>query len=347
MPGPTIRLVTRRLVLALALAATLPAPAHAASLAPVGSFEQPVYVTGAGGRLFVVERHGTIRVVRRGRTLRRPFLDITGQVLIRSPLETVDQRGLLSAAFAPDYATSGRFYVFFVDRRDRIRVDELRRSRRNPDRADRSTRRTLLAIPGAGPLHHGGQLAFGPDGLLYVGVGFGNQNDAPQDPASPRGKILRIDPAAAARTAPEVWASGLRNPYRFSFDGNRLIVADVGGDDAEEVSIVEAGGANLGWPFLEGSRRLADGTVENYVAPVLTHSHANGWCSIIGGYVVGGEYVYGDLCSGRVYASGLGRRPARSRRLPLTIGYLVSFGRDAAGRLYGVSFRGTVWRIRL
>ncbi len=139
-----------------------PAPSHALRLERVGTFSEPVYVAGppgAGGRLFVVERRGRIRVVRRGRVLRRPFLDISRNVLIRSRDETTDPRGLLSVAFAPDYRVTGRFYVFFIDRRDRIRVDELHRSRSNANRADRSRRRTLLTVPDAGRVHHGGQLA--------------------------------------------------------------------------------------------------------------------------------------------------------------------------------------------
>jgi glucose/arabinose dehydrogenase len=317
-------------VLAVAFLALAGEAAGALRLERIGTFREPVYVTGVGERLFVVERRGRIRVVHRGRIRRRPFLDISREVLIRSPYETVDQRGLLSVAFAPDYAASGRFYVFFVDRRNRIRIDELHRS-------DRSARRTLLALPGAGPVHHGGQLAFGPDGALYASIGFGDRAGAPQDPGSLRGKIVRFE-----NDVPQVWASGLRNPYRFSFapDG-RMVVADVGGDDAEEVTVLDGPGANLGWPVFEGDGRQEPGTVDGYVAPVLSHSHRAGWCSIVGGYVVGGRYFYGDVCSGRVHAARLGGATRRVGSIP----YLVSFGLDARRRLYAVSFRGPVWRI--
>jgi hypothetical protein len=347
------------LLAAAAILALVPASASAqVALRRVGTFSSPTYVTGPPGdasRLFVVQRRGVVRVVRRGRKLRRPFLDLSREVLIENSSETEDQRGMLSLAFAPDYARSGRFYVFFIDRQDRIRVDELRRSAATGDRAQLSARRTVLAIDGAGPMHHGGQLAFGPDGLLYIGVGFGDDEDAPQDPASLRGKILRVDPRDPA-ARPEVYALGVRNPYRFSFDAasKSLLVADVGGDAVEEMTRLPTDGmpgANLGWSFVEGDRRLRDGGPPNLVAPVLTHRHGADWCSIVGGYVarerrlpaaVRGRYLYGDVCSGRIYAATLA---GATRRLRLGVPYLVSFGQDALGRTYAVSLSGGVWRI--
>ena len=263
--------------LAVAAAALLPPGGAAAALRleRVGSFAQPVYVTGppgAGGRLFVGERRGRVRIVRGGRKLRLPFLDIHREVLIRSRYETVDQRGLLSIAFAPDYRTSRRLYVFFVDRRDRIRVDELRRSRSDPDRADKTSRRTLFTVPGAGRVHHGGQLAFGRDGALYASVGFTNEEDAPQDPASLRGKIVRID-VDAPDPRPEVWATGLRNPYRFSFDrkGGALTLADVGQNEFDEIDYGAKGGrgANFGWSVFEANARFREGSAPGHVKPVI------------------------------------------------------------------------------
>jgi Glucose / Sorbosone dehydrogenase len=347
----------------LALLAALAAPGPAAAgfrgdLRLVGRFSEPVYLTATRAhrdRQFVAERRGRIRVIRRGRVLARPFLDISREVLIASAREDVDQRGLLSMAFAPDYRRSGRFYVFFIDREDRIRVDELRRSRAGPDRAVLRDRRTLLAIDGAGPMHHGGQLAFGPDGLLYVGVGFTSDVDAPQSPASLKGKILRIDPRGDGR--PEVWASGLRNPYRFSFDRatGALVVADVGGDRYEEVNLVRRlrSGANFGWSAFEGPARIGGGLAGRHVRPVIAHSHASGWCSVVGGYVVRnralgalyGRYVYGDVCHGRVYAARIYSRRPRPLRVRLRVRYLVSFGEDARRRLYAIDFGGAVFRI--
>ncbi|HEV3001657.1 MAG TPA: PQQ-dependent sugar dehydrogenase [Solirubrobacteraceae bacterium] len=324
--GRSAAWLARAAVCGALAAATAPAPAQALDLERIGRFAQPVYVTaapGAPGRLFVVERRGRIRVVHRGRVLRRPLLDIRDEVLVERRSELSDQRGMLSAAFA----SPTRFYVFFVDHEDRIRVDEL----------DGARRRTLLVIPDAGPLHHGGQLALGPDGLLYVGVGFTDRTEAPQDPADPRGKILTLDPREP-QPVPRTFASGLRNPYRFSFHRGRLYVADVGGDRAEEVTVLEnRPGANLGWPVFEGRTRLRAGDPPGYVAPRYVHGHWSGWCSIVGGYVHRGRYFHGDLCTGRVYA---GRR-----RTSLTVPYLVSFGRDGRGRLYAVSLYGPVYRV--
>jgi hypothetical protein len=124
-----------------------------------------------------------------------------------------------------------------------------------------------------------------------------------------------------------------------------MVVADVGGDEAEEITVLDGAGANLGWPLYEGDRRLEDGDVAGYVPPAITHRHAAGWCSIIGGYVVDGRYLYGDLCSGDIHAARLDATPPTTRRLRLSVPYLVSFGTDTRDRLYAVSFRGPVWRI--
>ena len=371
----------RRLILLSAVLAAVvlyPAPTAAAraDLRVVGRFFEPVYLTATKAqpsRQFVVERRGRIRVIRNGRVLRRPFLDIRREVLIRDPRETVDQRGLLSMAFAPDYRRSRRFYVFFIDRRNRIRVDELRRSPSNPDRATLRGRRTVLTVGGAGPFHHGGQLQFGPDGLLYVSVGYTNDDEAPQSLASLKGKILRIDPRARADqpytippsnpfvafpdARPEVWAYGLRNPYRFSFDRptGALLVGDVGGVHVEEVNLARrrgGAGSNFGYSTFEGRRRVARGPAARHVEPIIAHRHASGWCSIVGGYVARdrglgalyGRYLYGDVCSGSVYAAQAYSRRPRPRRIT-RVRYLVSFGEDARRRLYAISFNGYVFRI--
>jgi hypothetical protein len=354
-------------LLGLLAALVVHAPATArgpAELRLIGRFSEPAYLAATRAypnRQFVVERRGRIRVIRSGRVLPKPFLDMRREVLIRSRRETDDQRGLLSMAFAPDYRRSGRFYVFFIDRRNRIRVDELRRSRVSPDRATLRGRRTLFSIPDAGPYHHGGQLQFGPDRLLYIGVGYTDDDGAPQNLASLKGKILRVDPRARAGEAgarPEIWAYGLRNPYRFSFDRDTgaLLVGDVGGDRAEEIDLVRAGKApraNFGWGTFEGNERIGDGRAPGHVPPILAHRHASGWCSIVGGYVARdrrlgslyGRYIYGDVCSGRVYAARVYSRRPSARRLRLRVPYLVSFGEDARRRLYAISFEGYVFRI--
>ena len=352
----------------------------AVALERIGRFAQPDYLTAAPGdrhRLFVVERYGGIRVVRDGRVLRRPFLSLRGQVLIRDPNETVDQRGLLSMAFAPDYARTRRFYVFYIDRSNRIRVEEFRRSRRDPNRADPRSGRLVIDIGRASTQHHGGQLQFGRDGMLYISTGMGSDPATSQDPATLGGKILRIDPRAAPGGIPyriprdnpfdgipgarsEIYALGLRNPWRFSFDSGTgdLLIGDVGDNAVEEVDVLpaRAAGANLGWPLFEGTQRHASGDVPaSYAGPALEHTHASGWCAVTGGYVVHdpalpalrGRYVYGDVCSGELRSARLtGTSLSDDRPLGVTAPYLVSFGRDALGRIYAVSLDGPVWRLR-
>jgi glucose/arabinose dehydrogenase len=328
-------------VLAAALVATAlaaaPPPARVERIAT--GFDQPVYVTGVPGRpraLAVVERYGRVRLLRPGRPGRRPVLvDVRSRVGIDDPRETVDQRGLLSAAFG----RGGRIYLDYVDRDGRLRVDEWRRGRLRP----------LLDLGVATTQHHGGQLAFGPDGLLYVSTGMGSDPEVSQDPAAPGGKILRFDPLAAA-PRPEVVALGLRNPWRFSFHRGALLIGDVGEDRAEEVDVVPRGATlpvNFGWPFREGRATLRDGAPPGLTGPALVHRHGRGWCSLVGGYVQRGRYVYGDVCSGHLWSARYERgRLARPRRLGPAVGYLVSFGRDARGRLYAVSLGGSVHRLR-
>src|SRR3954470_12651463 len=245
----------------------------AVRLQRIGSFDSPVYVTSPPGdvrRLFVVEQGGRIRVVRDGRTLSRPFLDIASKV------RAGGERGLLSMAFAPDYASSGRFYVDYTDTDGDTRVVEYRR--RNADRADPRSARPILFQPQPEPNHNGGQLAFGPDRLLYIGLGDGGgANDQhgergnAQDLSTWLGKILRIDPlhgdpyevpksnpfVGRSGAKPEIYSYGLRNPWRFSFDRSTgdLSIEDVGQDEVEEIDFVRKGrgrGANFGWRPFEG-----------------------------------------------------------------------------------------------
>ena len=370
----------RRVLLPAVLCAlAVPAPAAGAGygLRTVGTFSEPVYVTGAPGdtrRVFVVERRGRVIVLRGGKRLRRPFADLRRQVLVRSREETRDQRGLLSIAFAPDYARTRRLYAFYVDRRDRIVVDELRRARGSADRVAPSSRRRVLDVGRAGPFHHGGQLQFGPDGLLYVGVGFADVSRRGQDLGSLYGKILRIDPrpaagapyrippgnpfAATPGARPEIFVLGLRNPWRFSFDrtDGDLVIGDVGEAAAEEIDLLPRGaqaGANLGWDRAEGAHATGE-LPPGYRPPVLSYDHGTGgWCSIVGGYVVRdrripelrGLYLFGDLCHGRVHAARLDAAPVRARRLRLRVPYLASFGEDTRRRVYAVSFDGPVFRL--
>ncbi|MDP9294762.1 MAG: PQQ-dependent sugar dehydrogenase [Actinomycetota bacterium] len=345
----------RGALVAVLLAGVLAGPASAAGvrLQRIGRFAQPVYVTsppGAARTLIVVQRYGLIRAVRNGRVLRTPLADLRSRVLIEDPREEVDQRGLLSVAFAPDYAHSGRFDVDYVDRSGRLRVDELRRGRRGV--------RRVLDLGPASTQHHGGQLQFGRDGLLYVSTGMNDDPTTSQDPGRPGGKILRLDPRRP-RAAPEVYASGLRNPWRFSFDRvtHSMLIADVGDATTEEIDVLAPGapaGANFGWPAYEGTERREGPDVPGATAPALTMRHSDGWCAVTGGYVVrdrslpalAGRYVYGDLCSGRVWSARLtGNRLVDVRPLA-SVYYPVSFGEDGLGRVYAVSFAGGVFRLR-
>jgi glucose/arabinose dehydrogenase len=327
-------------VLAAALlAAVVTASAPATRVEPVAeNLSEPVYVTGVPGRprvLAVVERYGRVRLIRPGRKGATTLLDVRDEIGISDARHTVDQRGLLSAAFAPDYARSGRIFLDYVDRDDRLRVGEWRRGTLTP----------LLDLGEATTMHHGGQLQFGPDGLLYVSTGMGHDETASQDPARPGGKILRLRPGGA----PETVALGLRNPWRFSFHRGALLIGDVGDSTVEEVDLLPKGtppGANFGWPFREGDGVRRPGEPAGLRGPALTHRHDRGWCSIVGGYVWHGQYVYGDVCSGRLWAARFSpTRLSGARRLRVTVPYLVSFGRDLRGRLYGVSILGTVYRI--
>jgi glucose/arabinose dehydrogenase len=353
-----------------------PAGARGVRLRRIGRFASPTYVTAPRAdrsRLFVVERAGTIRLIRDGRRLSRPFLDIRGSV------STGGERGLLSMAFARDYASSGRFYVYFTDNRGDIRIQEYARSGGDPDVAAGGSARNVLTVGHRRfANHNGGQLQVGPDGMLWIGTGDGGGGGDPfgsgQDRGTLLGKLLRIDPRPGGGRSyriprnnpfrgrsgarPEIWAYGLRNPWRFSFDRRTgaLNIADVGQGAQEEVNFRRrrGRGANYGWNVFEGRRRYRSGRAPGHVRPVLVQSHSNGSCSITGGYVVRdrrlsglfGRYVYGDLCRSRLRSAVLRRGRARGDRpMRVSVGSLVSFGEDAAGRVYAVSINGPVYRL--
>jgi glucose/arabinose dehydrogenase len=355
-----------------------PGPGRGVRLVTVGRFDEPVFVTAPRRdrrRLFVVEQGGRIRVVRDGRKLARPFLDLRSRVLAGG------ERGLLSLAFAPDYAGSRRFYVYFTGRDTRQHVVEYRAA--SPDRADPASARPVLVMDDPEDNHNGGLLLFGGDRHLYVGTGdggggndqHGSRGNA-QDLGSLLGKILRIDPAAAGGrpytvpasnpftgrrgARPEVYSFGLRNPWRFSFDRrtDALLIGDVGQDAIEEIDAVRAGGgrgANFGWRPFEGRRRNFDEPAPQAVPPVITHAHRDGFCSITGGVVVrdprvpglAGRYVYGDLCEGALLSARItpGRRATPRRVGRLRVESLTSFGEDALGRVYATSLAGPVYRL--
>jgi glucose/arabinose dehydrogenase len=347
--------------------------AGAAGLQRVGTFDSPIYVAAPPGdpRLFVVERAGRIQVVHDG---------VTSQFLDIHDLTTENgERGLLSMAFDPNYAKNGLFYVFYTgtaaaDGQDGLgHVDEFRVSA-NPNVADRASQRHVLTItrPSPGPSNHnGGQLQFGGDGYLYVTVGDGGTGGS----TAPNlgllnGKILRIDPhgsAPGAYSIPpgnpyasvptarhEIWASGLRNAWRLSFDRatGDLVIADVGDGRWEEIDLARASsglgrGANFGWPGCEGFAGSCPGTT----APVFAYPHINPGgnaafgCAIMGGYVyrgnqipeLAGRYLYADLCQGQLRSIQLGIPFAGGDRAESALGALnrpQSFGEDASCHLY-------------
>jgi glucose/arabinose dehydrogenase len=313
----------------------------------IGSFDSPVYLTAPPGdkrRLLVVEQAGTIHEVRDGRKVAKPFLDI------RSQVQDGGERGLLSMAFAPDYSKSKLYYVYYTGRDGDIHIQEF------------PTRRELVRIEHSTySNHNGGQLQFGPDGRLYAGTGDGGGGGDPfrnaQNSSKLLGKILRLDDA---RKTPEVFAIGLRNPWRFSFDraNGDVTIADVGQDKYEEIDFVKAGqlqGKNFGWSKFEGLHEYYGSSVSNYVKPLIERSHnGDGYCSITGGYIVRdrsvkalyGRYVYGDYCNSQLrWAKLRAGRATSGGRLGLRVSALSSFGEDARGRVYAVSQNGPVYRL--
>jgi glucose/arabinose dehydrogenase len=347
------------------------------ALQRLGRFNQPLYVAQAPGdarRLFVVEKRGRVKVIRGGRVLRRPFLSLRGQV------STATEQGLLGLAFAPSYTRSHRFYVAFTDRHGVLRVEEFRRSRSSADYANEATRRLVLAIHSQPEkTHNGGSLVFGPDGLLYIGVGDGGGPRDPKRTAQDRskllGKLLRIDPRRhgrqryrSPRSNPfvrrrgmrdEIWANGLRNPWRFSFDRRTgaLLLGDVGQEAYEEIDYRPRGngrGANFGWSAYEGNHRLNRSVhAPGHVRPIHTYGRDNG-CAVVAGYVVRdaalprlrGRFLYGDFCTGEIRSlvphAPLARDP---RREHVRVQALSSFGEDLRGRIYVTSLAGPVYRI--
>ena len=347
-------------------------------LEKLGDFDQPLYVTqppGDSHHLFVVEQTGRVQVLTDGTREATPFLDLSDQV------SCCGEQGLLSIAFAPDYAKSGLVYADYTDRAGDTRVVEYRRSSSNPLTVDPKSARLVLRVDQPYPNHNGGLLLFGPDDLLYIGLGDGGSEEDPQrrgqDLGTPLGKILRIDPRPSGGqpysvprsnpfvdqpgARPEIYSYGLRNPWRFSIDRvtGALAIADVGQYDWEEVDLVPRGagrGANFGWSAFEGFDRFnEDQSAPHAVPPVLAYSHDDGRCSVTGGYVVRdrslaslyGRYLYGDYCLGdlRSFPAVPDRRATDDHALGLNVPSLSSFGEDDAGHIYAVSLDGPVYRL--
>jgi glucose/arabinose dehydrogenase len=362
-----LRLLTTLVAAAAAFALAAPSPASAAlHLTQVGTFTKPVYVTAPPGdphRLFVVEQAGRIFEVRDGQKQATPFLDISADV--RS---TGNEQGLLSMAFAPDYATSGRYYVYYTA----PRMGDANGSVITVEEFSPAGRRVVFTVDHpANTNHNGGQLQFGPDGMLYAGTGDGGAGNDPPNNAQnlgvKLGKLLRINPLSTAGD-PEIYAYGLRNPFRFSFDRGTgdLVIADVGQSAYEEVDYSPAGtaaGRDYGWRCREGMHPTPGVTCPapepvNPVDPVLEKNHTaissggDGFCAIIGGYVVrdttlpqlAGRYVYGDNCAMGIRSVTLpGARDDAATGL--AVPHLTSFGEDSCGHVYAASGDGPVYRI--
>jgi glucose/arabinose dehydrogenase len=336
-------------------------------LKQIGRFEDPVYVSGAPGfpkLLFVVEQGGRVEVLRGGRRLAHPFLDIHDLVSFGG------ERGLLSIAFPPDYERSRRFYVYCTDSRGNIEIDEFQR--RSATRAARGSRRAVVRIPHpVNANHNGGQLQFFGS-LLYFGTGDGGSAGDPPNNAQNRhsllGKLLRIDPRKPG-AKPEIYSYGLRNPFRFSFDTvtdpgrPRIAIGDVGQNRFEEVdytTLAAAQGANFGWDAFEGFAPYEEensGTPDpgGTTKPIYAYPHSrDGSCSIIGGYVVADKrlpalykrYVYADLCEGELRSLVPHLHGASSEHeLGLAVSSPSSFGEDDMHRVYICSLEGPVFRL--
>lgn len=359
----------------------LPIESLTLEFTPIASgLVSPTTIVHAGDdsdRLFVVEQGGQVRLLRNGVLSPIPFLNITDQVV------SSGEQGLLGLAFPPGYAEKGYFYVDYTRALDGATVISRFHLSTDPDIADPLSEEVLLVVPQPFTNHNGGQLAFGPDDMLYValgdggGGGIGDPLGNAQDPSTLLGNLLRLDVEAGAllyQVPPdnpfvadpvarnEIWATGLRNPWRFSFDRltGDLYIGDVGQGSVEEIDFQAAttvGGANYGWNILEGPDCFnpAEGCVtpSGYVPPVAFYDHTLG-CSVTGGFVYRGPgnpdmqglYFYGDFCSGRIW----GLRPVGNswdnQLITQTTFSISSFGEDEAGRLYLADYTdGTIYRI--
>lgn len=343
-------------------------------LKKIGTFDQPVYVAQprSGGNVYIVEREGTVRVIRKGRRLSRPLFNFTSRINSDN-----QEQGLLSIAFAPDFRTSRRVYAYYTANDGDQVVAEVRAN-------DTGTRvvsgpRQVLRMSDSYGNHNGGQLQFGPDGFLYIGTGDGGGAGDPErvalDPDSLLGKILRIHPRPSAGQPysspdsnpfaggggrPEVYALGLRNPWRFSFDSRRDLIAigDVGQSDFEEVNVIgrtAASGRNFGWSALEGTSSFnSDQNAVDPVPPTVSYSHGSG-CSVTGGYLVrnpklpalDGRYLYADYCARNLRSFRISEAGAAVDRRTerISVPFVTSFGRGANGQIWVASGSGPVYRI--
>ena len=335
-----------------------------------GGLESPVDLQNAGDeRLFVVEQRGVIRVIDGSGLRDEPFLDLQDRVF-----DLTNEQGLLGLAFHPEFATNGAFYVNYTrGTGDTI----IARFVADPsETANANGEQTVLGYDQPFPNHNGGGMAFGPDGLLYIGSGDGGAAGDPEARAQNLdtllGKLLRLDvdgadpyaippdnPFAGGGGRPEIWAYGLRNPWRFAFDSvtGDLFIGDVGQNQWEEIDYLPhgtAGGVNFGWDFREGPELFEGLTPPGLTEPVAVYSHAEGGCSVTGGVVVRdptlpewqGLYLYGDFCSGLIWGLYQDSAGAWQNRVLFQTGFqITSFGTGADGGVYVLDRAGGVFRL--
>jgi glucose/arabinose dehydrogenase len=354
----------------------LPDPAAYAWQEIAGSLRAPVGLENAGdgsGRMFVLEQEGIIRIIQDGAVLDQPFLDIRDRVGSQA-----SEQGLLGIAFHPQFPENGFFYINYTDQAGDTVIARFQVSPEDPSLADRDSETRLLQLSQPFANHNGGGIKFGPDGTLYLGLGDGGGGGDPQNNAQSLdtllGKVLRIDvdggepyaipadnPFASGGGQPEIWAYGLRNPWRFSFDRltGDLYIADVGQNTWEEVNFQPAGstgGENYGWDTMEGFDcfNAANCNMEGLTLPVVTYpTSGDSNCSVTGGYVYRGSlaewqgvYLFGDYCSGRVW--GLLRNAQGDWvHSPLfeNVARISSFGEDEAGEVYLVDHSGSIFQL--
>lgn len=331
----------------------------------VAGFQRPVDLQVDGsGRLFVIEKVGRIRIIQDGQLLQASFLDITDRVG-----SSGNEQGLLGLAFHPQYAQNGRFFVNYTDNNGHNVIARFNVSS-DPNLADPTSETNLINVSDPFPNHNGGVLTFGPDGDLYAGLGDGGSGGDPfgnaQNTGVLLGKILRLDvdsgePYGIPSDNPfgnEVWAYGLRNPWRISFDRltGDLYIGDVGQNAWEEIDFLEAGSpgaANFGWNYREGRHDYEGNTPEGVIEPVAEYGHPEGGCSVTGGYVYRGEsmpewngiYLYGDYCTGLIWGLIRSDGDWQSQLLFDMDVTITSFGQDESGEIYLVSDSGGIYRL--
>lgn len=341
---------------------TFPNPDAYAWQPVVSGLQRPVDLQADGsGRLFVIEKSGRIRIIQDGQLLEASFLDITDRVN-----DSSNEMGFLGLAFHPNYAQNGFFYVNYTGSGGNTFISRFQAS---GDVADPNSEKILLTVEQPFPNHNGGVVIFGPDGFLYAGLGDGGSQGDPfgnaQNTGVLLGKILRLDvdngePYAIPTDNPfgnEVWAYGLRNPWRISFDKltGDLYIGDVGQNTWEEIDFLpagSAGGTNFGWDFREGAHEYSGTAPSGLVDPVAEYSHSEGGCSVTGGYIYRGSmpewngiYLFGDYCTGFIWGlirSGGGWQKQLLFDADVTI---TSFGQDKSGEIYLVSDNGGVYRL--